>query len=330
MTKSTPTFYVFHGDDDFRIEEEVRRIRDRMAESPNGDLNTSEFDGPTVNVSEVVAAATAYPFLADRRLIVVKDLLSWITRKGAGETGKKAVAMLESELPHLPDWTRLVFVEREKLSDSNKILKLAQSTPSGFEKLFTAAKDSTSWIIKRAEETYGAKIEPRAAAALSSVTQGDLRLADNELLKLVSYADGARTITEPDVALLTPYVAEASMFEMVDALAEGRGQTALRLIHRLLEQQEDVFSLYGMIVRQFRLLLLAKEHLTTGGTPADLADTLRIHRFVAQKVAQQTRSFSLEQLERIYHALLDYDVKIKTGRIEPELALDLLITGLTR
>src|SRR5215475_1910245 len=103
MTKPTPTFYVFHGDDDFRIEEEVRRIRDRMSESPNGELNTSEFDGTTVNVSEVVSAATAYPFLADRRLVVVKDLLAWITRKGAGETGKKGVTMLEAELPNLPD-----------------------------------------------------------------------------------------------------------------------------------------------------------------------------------------------------------------------------------
>src|SRR5262245_49147432 len=130
MTKSTPTFYIFHGDDDFRIEEEVRRIRERMAESPNGDLNTSEFDGTAVSVSESIAAATAYPFLGDRRLVIVKDLLAWITRKGAGETGKKAVAMLDSELAHLPEWTRLVFVEREKLSDSNKILKLAQSTPN--------------------------------------------------------------------------------------------------------------------------------------------------------------------------------------------------------
>ena len=55
-----------------------------------------------------------------------------------------------------------------------------------------------------------------------------------------------------------------------------------------------------------------------------------MHPYVAEKLAKQTRSFTLEQLETIYRALQDYDFKMKTGQIEPILALDLLIAGLTR
>ena len=51
---------------------------------------------------------------------------------------------------------------------------------------------------------------------------------------------------------------------------------------------------------------------------------------MAQKLAKQTRGFSLEQLEGIYRALLDNDIKMKTGRIKPELALDVLVAGLAR
>jgi DNA polymerase-3 subunit delta len=224
----------------------------------------------------------------------------------------------------------VVFVERGKLSDSNKILKLAQSDANGYEKAFAPPKDSTSWIIKRAKDVYDANIAPAAATALSSVTMGDLRRADNELFKLVSYVAGERAINEADVALLTPYVADASMFEMVDALAEGRGKVAVSLVHRLLDQGDDVFGLYGMITRQFRLLLLAKEHITSGGSPKEIASAIGVHPFVAEKLAKQTRSFSLEQLETIYRALQEYDFKMKTGQIEPNLALDLLIAGLTR
>ncbi|MEO8398037.1 MAG: DNA polymerase III subunit delta, partial [Chloroflexota bacterium] len=276
---TTPTFYIFHGDDDLRIDEEVGSITAKMNEQPNGDLNTAHFDGTAVPVAEMLGAALAYPFLADKRLVIVREMLAWITRKGAGETGKQAVQGLLDALPTLPEWARVVFVEHGKLADSNKILKLAQSDPNGYEKAFAAPKDSTSWIIKRAKELYHANIEPAAATALASVTVGDLRRADNELFKLVSYVNGERAISEADVSLLTPYVAEASMFEMVDALAEGRGKVALSLVHRLVETEDDVFGLYGMITRQFRLLLLAKEHLSSGGSPKEIASAISVHPY---------------------------------------------------
>ena len=86
-----------------------------------------------------------------------------------------------------------------------------------------------------------------------------------------------------------------------------------------------------MVIRQFRLLLLAKEHLTTGGTPGSIASDLSVFaRFVAQNLARQTRAFNVEQLENIYRALLDNDYKMKTGRIKPELALDLFITSIAK
>lgn len=326
---TTPTFYIFHGDDDLRIGEEVKKMRAAMSETPNADMNIDEFDGTTAEPGAVIGAAASFPFLADKRLIIVKGMIGWITRKGAGEAGKRAVSYLADELPHLAEWSRLVFVERGELPASNKLVKLARDHENGLERQFSAPKDSTRWIISRARDEYGAEIEAQAAAALSSVIGGDLRRADNELVKLVCYVDGARPITEADVEAMTPYVAEASMFVMVDALAAGRGQVAVQLIHRLLEQQEDVFSLYGMIVRQFRLLLLAKEHLTNGGYPNQIASALHVHPYVAEKLAKQTRKFDVETLEQIYFTLQAYDLKMKTGGIKADLALDLLVAGLT-
>jgi DNA polymerase III subunit delta len=144
----------------------------------------------------------------------------------------------------------------------------------------------------------------------------------------VSYVGEGQPITEADVAALTPYVAEASLFEMVDALAEGRGQQAMTLLHRLLDDKEDAFGVYAMVIRQFRLLLLAKEFLTTGGTPGGIREALGVHSFVAEKLARQTRGFTVAELERVYRALLDYDLKMKTGRIKTDLALDMLIATL--
>lgn len=326
MSKTAKNFYILHGDDDFSLGQEVASLRAKMGD----EMNTSEFDGETASAPEVLNAVCSYPFLSDKRLVIVKGMLVFITRKGAGETGKRAAELLAESLPNLPEWARLVFVERQLLPENNRFLKLANELPGGYAKAFAAPKDATGWILKQAKTVYEVDIQPAAASALAAVTQNDLRRADSELVKLASYAEG-RTITEDDVALLTPYVAEARVFDMVDAMVAGRAQTALNTLHQLLnEQDEDPFRLYGMIVRQFRLLLLTREYLASGGSPRDMASALGIKPFEADKLSRLGRGFSVEQLEGIYHSLLDTDIRMKTGRIEPALALDLLVAGLAK
>ena len=325
------TFLILHGEDEFSLDEEVARLRAEFDGGPNAGLNTTVVEGGDTPVSEVLGAVEAYPFLAECRVVIARGMLSPLTRKGAGETGKKSVELLVQALPALPDWSRLIFTERGKLPDSHPIVRLANDPKGrGAVRRFDASEDSSGWILKRAA-SYGGRIEPDAAHALAAVTHGDLRAADNELYKLIAFASG-RTITEADVAQLTPYVADVVVFDMVDALAEGRGEKAARLAHRLLDQNEDLFGLLAMITRQFRMLLLVRDFLDEGGRQdeASVAKAIGAHPYVAKKLLGQVRHFEFPQLERIYTTLYTYDVRIKTGEVQPELALDLLIAGLSR
>ena len=101
---------------------------------------------------------------------------------------------------------------------------------------------------------------------------------------------------------------------MVDALALGNGKSAQRLLHSLLEN-EDAFALWGMVIRQFRLLLLAREVIDQGGSPDDAARLLGGNPYPVKKAFEQARRFSMPVLEGIYHKLLDMDEQAKTGRV---------------
>ncbi|MAU10471.1 MAG: DNA polymerase III subunit delta [Anaerolineaceae bacterium] len=332
---ATTTFYIFHGDDDIAIQEAVTRLRKQMGDDANADLNISEYDGEITPAAEILNAARSLPFLADKRLVLVTGFLRYITRKGAGNVGKGQADLLLKELPELPDFTRLVFIERDSLPANNALVKFASSAANGYIKLFEVPKDTTQWIIKRAQDEYDAVIQPQAASALASVTASDLRRADNELVKLVSYVNGESDITEEHVTLLTPYVADANVFEMVDALAAGNANRALSLMNTVLEQDtsDPGFRLFGLIVRQFRLLLLTREHLDVGGAARGnaIAQAIGIRStWQADKLARQSRAFTVEQLEAIYRRLQKYDLEMKTGQVEPRLALDLLVTSLSR
>ncbi|MBE2182062.1 MAG: DNA polymerase III subunit delta [Anaerolineae bacterium] len=317
---------ILHGDDEYSSDEFLRQILAEFRRQPNAEFNLSMFDGTEATAAEILGAAAAYPFLAESRLIVVKGMLAHLNRKGGGETAKKMSEQLAAAVVTLPPSTRLIFVESSKLPESHRVLKAVSKENVRF---FAAPKDSTQWIIKHAK-ALKQDIEPAAARTLSLVMGSDLRLADSELAKLAAYTNGQRPITEKDVMLLTPYVAETNLFAMTDALSHGNSREASTLAHRLLAQDEDAIALFGMIVRQFRLLLLVKEHLAGGGdrSSAAIAGAIGIHPYAAEKLSNQSRGFSIPQLEQVYRMLQDYDVRMKTGRIDAELALDLLIAAL--
>jgi DNA polymerase-3 subunit delta len=327
---STPQFYIFHGDDIISRDEALGRMRQSMGE--DGDLNRSEFDGAVTPVPEVLGAVKSLPFLADKRLVIVRGLVRHITRKGAGQAGKTASDRLIDELPRLPEFARLVLVEDEILSEGNRVLKAAGQMQNGFVRAFGKPQNLTRWVIERAKNEYAAEITPPAASAIASVVNGDLLRADNELCKLVAYVDGERAISEEDVAALTPYVPEANVFEMVDALANGDGKRALELIQQSLhdDPKDPGFRLFSLIVRQFRLLVMTRDHLDQGGGSQGgvIAKAVGVHPFAAGKLATQARRFRAQQLDAILKRLQRYDQDMKTGRIQPRLALDLLATSL--
>lgn len=324
---ASPTFYLFHGDDELSIREALSKIRAQMGDGPNAEMNIDEYDGDDIPPIKALNDVSSLPFLADKRLVIVRGLVAhWMKRD------KKALDHFIEQLPNLPKTARLVLVERESLRANLKIVKFADQ--HGFLRKFEVPKDSTRWIIARAQEEYAAVIEPAAAQALSSVTGGDLQRADHELFKLACYVDGERAITEADVALLTPYVPEANVFDMVDALANGDGKTAYRLMTQALEQdpRDPGFRLFALIVRQFRLLLLVREYLDSGGNSNKnaIAQALGIHPYPAGKLAAQSRRFTVPQLELIYRRLQQYDLDAKTGRVTMRMALELLVASLAK
>jgi DNA polymerase-3 subunit delta len=116
---------------------------------------------------------------------------------------------------------------------------------------------------------------------------------------------------------------------MIDALAEGKSQKAIVELHRLIERGKSPLELLGMIVRQFRLMIQVKELAERGLNSAAITERLALHPFVVEKTGKQAQAFSMEQLERVYHRLLEMDVQIKIGQVEDVTALDLLVVGLT-
>ena len=316
-------FYIFHGDDELAQKEMLDKQLAKLGDPGLLDLNTTRFTG-VMSVAELRQACDAVPFLTPVRLILVNDLFS-------AKPGKEFVKTLAEYLPDLPDSTRLVFLESQALSHNHAIIKLAAAEKNGHVRLFERPKGSgvERWIQKRVEEKNG-RISPRATHMLAANVGNDLQILDNEIEKLVLYTGmGAETIESDDVALLSPYVAEANIFDLVDAIGNRNAKKAAILLQQKLDEGADSFYLFTMFVRQFRLLIQVKELADEGMRPPAIANEIHQHSFVVGKLYQQARGFSLEQLEQIYRHFLDIDVGVKTGKVDMLTALNLLTANLT-
>jgi DNA polymerase-3 subunit delta len=186
----------------------------------------------------------------------------------------------------------------------------------------------TGWIVNETKNQEG-QIEPRAAEMLKDMVGVDTRQTGMEIAKLLAYVNWARPINTNDVEAVCIVTSQQSVFDFVDALSNGNGKVAQRLLHRLLES-EDPFSLWGMVIRQFRLLMQAREILDGRGNKDDVARALGVHPFVADKTTQQAGRFSVEFLEHVYRKLLGIDEGVKTGQVTLDLALDTLVVELTQ
>ena len=143
----------------------------------------------------------------------------------------------------------------------------------------------------------------------------------------LTYVNFERPVRLLDVEKVSIVSAQGSVFELVDALGQNDGKKARRVLHQLLED-EEAFELWGMVIRQFRLLLQAREMLDERVAVPEIQKALGLHEFVAQKVCKQADHFSLSALESIYHKLLEIDEGAKTSQVPLDLALDTLIVEL--
>ena len=320
-----PNIFFLFGNDEFAISRRLKEFESDFTDPTSADMNTAHLEARSVSEDDLGNALNAMPFLAKRRLVLLANPSS----KYNNPTLRKK--FLEF-IGKAPESTRLVMYESVDPRDAEKhwLVKWAEKNNKLIQSrafMLPRLKDMTGWIVNETKN-QGGQIVPRAAEMLKDMVGVDTRQAGMEIAKLLAFVNWARPVTVEDVEAVCIVTSQQSVFDFVDALANGNGKSAQHLLHRLLES-EDEFSLWGMVVRQFRLLIQAREVLDGNGNKDDVVKALGVHPFVAEKAAQQASRFSIESLEAIYHRLLTIDERVKTSQVTLDLAMDTLVVELT-
>jgi DNA polymerase-3 subunit delta len=337
MPEAKPIVYILRGDDQQAIEDHLKSLYAKIGESNVAEMNITRLVGKSTSLNDLRAAALAMPFLTERRLVVLEDALQSYSGREKQRERKEFLKLLDS----LPQSTGLVLVvpdskkyahgamRWEKLDENHWLMKWSREAGSCAYVIdcpLPAEREMQGWIQKKVNEMDG-RITSQGAATLAEYVGNNTQRAVREINKLLTYVNFERPIEDDDVRKLTAQDRQADIFNLVDAIGSRDGGKALDLMHLLLEEMEFV-QLFGMIVRQFRLLLEAREIMDDGGKTGDIAQILHQPNFVARKITGQAERFDLSTLEGIYHHLLQIDLNSKTGQMDGDVALDVLIARL--
>jgi DNA polymerase-3 subunit delta len=329
--------YLIYGDDEVGVEEALAAMKATAASTDGlGDINVTILDAEggaqALTPDELAAAAFTVPFMADRRLVIVKRLLSRFeprTPSRSGGSTRQDVrpwVELAGRLGELPDTSDLVFTDGP-VGRRNALLQKLK--PMAQEKVFQLPTGSelSRWVVQRAS-AHGVEIEQGAAAALADAVGRQPMILDSELKKLALSVDG-QPIRQEDVRRMVVYVRESTIFEAVDAVVEGRTGDAIRMVRQIVDGGQPASYVITMIARQLRLMLLAKEMRAQRVAPREMGQRLKLPGFAADRVRRQEARLPYERLTRMHRLLIDADLAMKTTGIDEQLALELLIADMS-
>ncbi len=317
-----------HGDDTFRsrqyLKEQVEKFK--IARDPQG-YNVIFLDASKVEPSRVLSEIMSVPFLAEKRMVVIENILS-----GSDELLNELKSRIEGK--KTPESNVVIFWQGEKVPTKGRQKKnvvaeeleqvlLKEKYVQDFSKL--AEDKLLVWINQELKKTNSKISHPAALFLAHNV--GDDMWALSGLLEQLSLYAKSKEIGLSDVQLFLGEKADDNAFNLVEAIVSGNHKLAFKLMSDQESLGEDKFKIFGLIVWQFRLLLQMRSLFDSedGLTSDKAAAKLKIHPFVARKNWTVIKKYPLATLKEIYNQLLEIDIKTKTGQGDQSMLLDLFV-----
>jgi len=299
------------GDNSFGLASELRRLANDFT-SRHGELALERLDGQEADSKRLNEALTSLPFLADKKLIILRE----------PSTNKEFLEKSEQLFNNLPEINDLILVE-PKLDKRTAYYKFLKSKTDFREFKQLDIGGLAQWLVKTAKE-QGGSLSPDDARYLVERLGTDQQMLSNELEKLLIYDSN---ISRSNIDLLTEASPQSTIFQLLEAAFAGRMQQAMKLYAEQRALKVEPQQIIAMLAWQLHVLALIK---TAGERSADeIAKEAKLNPFVVRKSQGIARNLSIGQIKKLISSLLTIDKKSKTAAIDLDEALQHYLLTLT-
>lgn len=293
------------------LQRAVRRLRDMVAEEGDPDFDFDSFSGQSAKADDVIAAANTLPFIAPKRLVVVRDA----DKMSAEELG------LLAEYAKDPSPVATLVLVATSIARNTRIYKAIDALGGVSEYAAPKKSELPGWVVKLFS-AKGTTISRDGAEALVRAVGKDLRRLDSEADKVIAYAGEKQKLGRSDVEAVVVQTAARSIFEFLDALGARDAALALGLLGDLIESGEALPGIQAMTLRHVRSLIGIVSLQERGVSSGEAARTLKLADWQYRNLARQAERFREEELVSALCRAAEVEAKMKTSQGEPRLVFE--------
>jgi len=302
------------GWEPYLAERAVERIIAAHVDPSMRDMALSTFHADEAKVGDIVLEAQTLPFLAERRVIVVRNADRYNDMSGEKNS------MLYPLIGYLenPSESTLLILIASKIDKRKKFYKGCLKGGAVVECPQLDDK-ALGGFIREEVRARGKEIDGGAVNEL--IHRGGSRLGDiNNAINLVTtYVGEGPKVRQEDVVAACADVAEETVWALTDAIAASDPAKALSTLFQLSDLGKSPDEIMGLIN-----WLLDSAYRAMPETGAGLKSS-----FVAGKVMPLARKLGLAKLKRAFALCTETHLMIRSTGVDQMLALELLVIKLS-
>lgn len=326
--------YLFYGEEKYLIDYSINLLRQNYVSDGLEILNYIVLDGEIIGMEDIYDACETLPFMSEKKIVIIKNL-GIFGGKGKGSVSEEFKGKeneLKDYIATLEDYISLVFVEKRGNIDRRKgIIKTINKFGKVVEFTRLRGKDLNNWVkdtFKKHGKTvsyYDLNYFIQNSSYLDREGNKNLYDLKNEISKIVNFTGDKKEITKKDIDETMTKSLDTNIFSLLNSIGEKDINNSLKVFHEMCVSNEPIPLILYMIIRQLRLIFMLKLLKEKGYDKKTAMRKLKIGDYQYNIFLKQSRNFSKSQLEKALILCLESDEKIKSGIMDGELTLEVLI-----
>lgn len=303
--KQFSSIYFLAGEEQYFIDKLYEEIEARALNESEKSFNMDVFYAPEVKLSQVVAAARGYPMMAERRLVVVKELHR--AKKDDLETLTPYI-----EKPVASTVLVLIYKDKKLPDGRSRFMKAIKSNALFFESQPLYEKELLPFVQTLVQQK-GFSIDNQALHVLIQFLGNNLQIIDSELQKTFMFLNFKKQkhITLEIIYEMINIDKDFNVFQLIDAIAARN----LAQSHLIIDQMSKNFKEQPplLIIPQLykfflQVGILKQKNLLS---EKDIAQYLQLKPFFATKYRQAVQNYNLTKIKKNILYLLQADLALK-------------------
>ncbi len=307
--------YLIYGEEAY-LRENYKNALIRTLTTPGDNLNYTVFSGNNTDPSEVVSLAMTLPFMAERRVIYVKD----------SDFFKKASPEIADYIENPSPDTVLIFDE----SNIDRGTAAYKAASQGKYEVLADRYDEDklpNWVGSDFSR-FGKGVTRETVDLLIQRVGNDMTALDMEVKKLAAFAEGRDEVTSEDVLTLVHRSPAYSVYEMIEAIGNKDLSRAVGIYYDMMAEDQNPYGVFTLLARQFRIMLKVSDMYERKVSVDEMAKALKLPYGVVRKYIEQIKRFSRAGMQKALEECVRAPRDIARGKIDKEIAMELLIVGI--